>query len=258
METDYDYSTTIHGEDLEDASTVGRRAGERAVKRLNARKPKTAKLPIVFEPRVAGSLLGHLAGAISGPAIARGTSFLKDSLGKALFDGSISIIDDPHRLRGLRSKPFDAEGLANSRRAIIDKGVLTTWIMSLSSARQLGLESTGHASRSPSSPPSPSVSNLSMEAGNLSPEELVADVAEGFYVTDMMGMGVNHVTGDYSRGAAGFWIEKGEITHPVSEATIAGNLKDMFRNLTPANDLEFRFGTNAPTLRIEGMTVAGA
>lgn len=258
METDYDYSTAIHGEDLEDAGTVGKRAGERAVRRLEARKPRTARLPIVYEPRVAGSLLGHLAGAISGPAIARGTSFLKESLEKALFDASISVIDDPHRPRGLRSKPFDAEGLANAHRAIIDKGILTTWVMSLSSARQLGLESTGHASRSPSSPPAPSVNNLYMEAGSLSPAELIADIAEGFYVTDMMGMGVNPVTGDYSRGAAGFWIEKGEITYPVSEATIAGNLKDMFRNLTPANDLEFRYGTNTPTLRVEGMTVAGA
>lgn len=258
METDYDFSTAIHGEDLEDAALVGRRAGERAVRRLKARKPRTAKLPIVFEPRVAGSILGHLAGAISGPAVARGTSFLKDSLGKELFDGTVSIIDDPHRLRGLRSKPFDAEGLANSRRAIIDKGVLTTWILSLASARQLGLESTGHASRSPSSPPGPATSNLYIEPGAQSPQELIADIAEGFMVTDMMGMGVNPVTGDYSRGAAGFWIEKGEITYPVSEATIAGNLKDMFRNLTPANDLVFRYGTNAPTLRIEGMTVAGA
>ena len=224
----------------------------------NPRKVETAKLPIVFDRRVSGGILGHLTSAISGAAVARGTSFLKDRLGKAIFPESITVIDDPHRVRGLRSKPFDGEGIANARREVIEDGRLTTWIMSLSSARQLGLETTGHAARGTSGPPSPSVSNLYMEPGAASAAELMADIAQGFYVTEMMGMGVNTVTGDYSRGASGFWIENGELTHPVSEATVAGNLKDMFLALTPADDLEFRYGTDAPTLRIDALTVAGA
>jgi PmbA protein len=258
MERDYDFSSTVFGADLKDPAALGRRAGEKAVKRLGARKAKTGKVPIVYDPRVAGGLIGHLAGAISGPAIARGTSFLKDKLGQPVFAKGIVVVDDPHRPRGLRSKPFDGEGVANKRRNIIENGRLTTWVLSLSSARQLDLETTGHASRGTSGPPGPSVTNLYMEPGPLSPEELMADIKSGFYVTEMMGMGVNGVTGDYSRGAAGFWIENGQLAYPVSEVTVAGNLKDMFANLTPASDLEFRYGTDAPTIRIEGMTVAGA
>lgn len=258
MERDYDFTTTVHGGDLEDPATVGRRAGERAVRRLGARKAATGKVPVVYDPRVSSSLLRHFAGAINGTAIARGTSFLKECLGEAVFAEGITIVDDPHRPRGLRSKPFDAEGLANARRNLIEAGRLTTWILDLRSARQLALQSTGHASRGTSSPPAPSVTNLYMEAGALSPKNLMADIDQGFYVTEMMGMGVNGVTGDYSRGAAGYWIEKGELAYPVSEVTVAGNLKDMFRRLTPADDLVFRYGTDAPTLRIEGMTVAGA
>ena len=258
MERDYDFSTTVHGADLAPADQVGRRAAELAVKRLNARKAKTGEVPVVFDPRVAGSLLGHLAGAINGVSVARETSFLKDKLGEMVFAPGITIVDDPHRPRGLRSKPFDGEGLANRRRQVIDNGRLTTWIMDLASARQLGLASTGHASRGTSGTPSPSTTNLYLEAGSQSPAELMADIQSGFYVTEMMGMGVNGVTGDYSRGAAGFWIERGELAYPVSEATVAGNLKDMFPALTPANDLTFRYATNAPTLRVEGMTVAGA
>ena len=258
MERDYEYSSTVYGEDLEDPASIGRSAGERTVRRLGAKKPATAELPVIFDPRVAGGLIGHMAGAITGPSIARGTSFLKDKLDEAVFAETITIVDDPHRPRGLRSKPFDAEGIANQSRKIIDRGRLTTWVMDLASARQLGMKTTGHASRSTSSPPAPSITNLYMEAGALSPEELIADIGEGFYVTEMMGMGVNGVTGDYSRGAAGFWIENGEITYPVSEATVAGNLIDMYLHLTPASDLVFRYGTNAPTLRIENMTVAGS
>ena len=258
MERDYDFTTTVHGGDLEDPATVGRRAGERAVRRLGARKAATGKVPVVYDPRVSNSLLRHFAGAINGTAIARGTSFLKESLGEAVFAEGIAIVDDPHRPRGLRSKPFDAEGLANARRNLIEAGRLTTWILDLRSARQLELQSTGHASRGTSSPPAPSVTNLYMEAGALSPKDLMADIDRGLYVTEMMGMGVNGVTGDYSRGAAGYWIEKGELAYPVSEVTVAGNLKDMFRRVTPADDLVFRYGTDAPTLRIEGMTVAGA
>jgi PmbA protein len=257
MERDYEFATQVYGADLEDPAEIGRRAGERTVKRLGARKPKSGKIPVIFDPRVANGLLRHLAGAISGPSVARGTSFLKDRMGEDIFAPGITVIDDPHRARGLRSKPFDAEGIANSRRKVIEGGRLTTWIMSLASARQLGLETTGHASRGTSGPPAPSTTNLYMEPGSQSPEELITETGEGLYVTELMGMGVNPVTGDYSRGAAGFWIEKGELAYPVSEVTVAGNLKDMFRNLTPANDLTFRYGTDAPTIRVDGMTLAG-
>jgi PmbA protein len=179
-------------------------------------------------------------------------------LGKEIFGPGINIVDDPHRIRGLRSKPFDGEGVANRRCALVNKGVLQTWLLDCASARQLGLSTTGHAARGTGGPPSPSSTNLYMEAGSLTPDALLADIKEGFYVTELIGMGVNGVTGDYSRGAAGYWIENGNVTYPVSEITIAGNLKDMFRNLTPANNLEFRYGVNAPTIRIEGMTIAGA
>src|SRR6185437_10870115 len=237
---------------------IGRSAGERTVKRLNPRKAKSQAVPIVYDPRVSSGLIGHLAGAISGSSIARGVSFLKDMMGKQIFAPSINVIDDPHRLRGLRSKPFDGEGVANRRWALIENGVLKTWLLESASARQLGLETTGHAARGTGGPPAPAPTNLYMEPGTLTPQALMNDIRQGLYVTELIGMGVNHVTGDYSRGAAGFWIENGEIAFPVSEITIAGNLKDMFRALTPANDLEFKHAVNAPTIRIEGMTVAGA
>lgn len=257
METDYDFSSATHMSGLADPATVGRTAGERAVRKLNPRKAATAKLPVVFENRIAGRLLRSLAGAISGPAIARGTSFLKDALGTQVFAPTVSIVDDPHRRRGLHSKPFDGEGVANSRRAIIDKGVLATWLLDSASARQLGLASTGHAARGTSSPPSPAPTNLYLEPGTRSFAELIADIGEGLLVTELMGMGVNGVTGDYSQGAAGFWIENGAIAWPVSEITIASNLRDMYRTLEPASDLLFRTGTDAPSVRIEAMTVAG-
>lgn len=257
METEYDFAHAVYRSDLEDAATVGTRAGERTVARLGARRMPTCQVPVVFDPRVAGGLLGHLAGAISGPSIARGSSFLKNSLGEKVFSDGIVVTDDPHRPRGQRSKPFDAEGVANRKLHLIEDGILTTWLLDLASARQLGLETTGHAGRGPSGPPSPGPTNLYLKAGAVSPAELIGDIKSGFYVTSLMGMGVNGVTGDYSRGASGFWIENGEIAFPVTEMTIAGNLKDMFRLLTPANDLEFRYGTNSPTVRIEGMTVAG-
>jgi len=258
MERDYEFSTSVYRDDLEGAAALGQRAGEKAVRRLGARKPATGKITVVYDPRAANGFLGHLAGAISGPAIARGTSFLKDKLGEAVFAPGITIVDEPHRARGLRSRPFDAEGVATTRRNIVEDGRLTTWILSLSSARQLGMTTTGHAVRGTSGPPSPATSNLYMEPGAQTPQELMADIKRGFYVTEMMGMGINGVTGDYSRGATGFWIEDGQLAYPVHEATIAGNLKDMFRNTTPANDLTFRYGVNAPTLRVEGMTLAGA
>jgi len=257
MESDYEYASAVYGDDLDDAAAVGKRAGEKAVKRLHPRKAATAKVPILFDPRMSRSLLGHLGGAINGVSVARGTSFLKDKLGQRIFPTDVTIIDDPHRPRGHNSKPFDGEGIANRKRAIVENGVLTTWVLDLRSARQLGLKSTGHAARGTSSPPSPSLTNLYMGAGRISPKEMIGGVLSGFYVTHLMGMGVNGVTGDYSRGAAGFWIEHGALAYPVSEVTIAGNLNDMFLNLTPANDLTFRYGTDAPTIRLDGMTVAG-
>jgi len=258
MERDYDFSTAVWAEDLLDPAAVGKSAGERAVKRLNARKVATCQAPVVFDPRISGGMLRHLIGAISGPSIARGTSFLKDKLGQRIFPAGISIIDDPHRRRGLRAKPFDGEGVRNERRALVKDGVLQTWLLDLRSARQLGLKTTGHASRGTSGPPGPSPTNLYLEPGAVTAQELIGDIKQGFYVNELMGMGVNGVTGDYSRGAAGFWIENGAIAYPVSELTIASNLKEIFLHLTPANDLIFKTGTDAPTLRIDGMTVAGA
>jgi PmbA protein len=257
MERDYDFSAAVHGTDLEDPVAVGRRAGERAVRRLNPRKAATMRAPVIYDPRVAGGMLGHLAGAINGSSIARGTSFLKDRLGQAIFPKGVTVIDDPHRQRGLRSKPFDGEGVANRRRALIEDGALTTWILDLRSARQLGLASTGHAARGTGGPPGPSATNLWLDPGPVTPAELMEDVAQGLYVTELIGFGVNGITGDYSRGAAGFWIENGKIAYPVSEVTVAGNLLDMFRELSAASDLQFRTGVDAPTLRIEGMTIAG-
>jgi PmbA protein len=257
MVRDHDYASRVFYADMPTPSSTGRTAGERAVKRLGARKMPTGQMPVVFDPRIAGGLLGALVGAISGSAVTRGTSFLKDKMGQQLFKADITIIDDPFRPRGLRSRPFDAEGLRPEKRNIIDKGVLTTWLLDQRSARQLKLRSTGHASRSPGGTPFPSASNLYMEPGKQSPAELIKDIKKGFYVTELMGMGVNGVTGDYSQAAAGFWIENGEILFPVNEMTIASNLKDMYLNLTPANNLEFQRGIDSPTLRIESMTVAG-
>jgi PmbA protein len=212
---------------------------------------------VIYDPRVSASLVGHLAGAINGSGIARGTSFLLDAMGKEIFAPGINIIDNPHRKRGLRSKPFDAEGVANEKRHLIENGVLKTWIMDLRSARQLGLKSTGNASRGAGSLPGPSTTNLYMEPGTISPADMIKDIKQGLYITEMIGSSVNGVTGDYSRGASGFWIENGELAYPVSEITVAGNLKDMFKTAVPANDLTFKYGTNAPTIRIDGMTLAG-
>ena len=257
MERDYDYSSALHAPDLDTPEKIGRTAAKRAVERLNPRKPSTGRVPVVFDPRVARSLVGHLAGAINGEAIARKTSFLQDKLGQQVFGKTIRIIDDPLRKRGQASRPFDGEGVAGRQLAIVEDGVVTTWLLDSATARELGHRTTGHAQRGVSSSPSPGATNLHLEPGTSSPDELIADIAEGFYVTDLIGRGVNIVTGDYSRGASGFWIEKGKRTYPVSEVTIAGHLNDIFSSLTPANDLEFRYATNAPTVRVEGLTVAG-
>ncbi len=258
MQRDYDFASAVHLSDLEDAAGIGHTAGTRAVTRMNPRRARTARLPVVYDPRVAGSLLNHLTAAINGATIARGTSFLKDMLGQAVFAAGIQVHDDPRRPRGLRSKPFDAEGVPTAARAIVQDGVLTTWLLDSRSARQLGLRSTGHAVRGTGGPPSPSPTNLFMAPGTLSPTALMADIREGLYVTELIGMGVNGITGDYSRGAAGFMIRDGVLAEPVAEITIAGSLLTMFRELVAADDLVLRRGTDAPTVRIEGMTLAGA
>ena len=258
MQRDYDFSTSVHLADLEDAARIGRVAGERAVSRLNPARPKTAKIPVVYDPRVAGGLISHFAGAINGTAVARGTSFLKDRMGSRVFAAGIAVADDPRRRRGLRSRPFDGEGVPTREQLLVEDGVLMTWLLDSRSARQLGLRSTGHASRGTGGPPSPSPSNLYLRPGKLRPAELMADIKEGLYVTELIGMGINMVTGDYSRGAAGFMIRDGVLAEPVAEVTIAGTLPEIFAAMVPANDLVFRRGTDAPTVRVDCMTMAGA
>lgn len=258
METDYDFDSAAFFADLESPEKIGRSAGERAVAALNPRKGPTKRIPVVFDSRAAGGLIGSLAGAISGSMIVRGTSLLKDRMGEQIFAPSVTVVDDPFLKRGQRSHPFDAEGVLPSKRNIIDKGVLTGWLLDTASARQLGLKSTGNASRGASTPPAPKPANFYMLPGEKTVEQLLADIDEGFFVTQLMGSGGNPVTGDYSRGARGFWIEKGKIAYPVSEMTIAGNLRDMWMNIEAANDLQFKFGVDAPTVCIRGMTVAGA
>jgi PmbA protein len=257
MERDYEYATVIRLADLPDAAELGRQAAERAARRLHPRKVKSQAAPVVFEPRVAGGVIRHLASAISGPSVARGTTFLKDRMGERIFAERVTMVEDPLRPDGLRSRAFDAEGIAVERRNLVDRGVLTTWLLDCASARQLGLPPTGHAVRGVSSAPSPAPANVYIEPGAISPEDLISDIKNGFYITEMMGSGINYVTGDYSRGAAGFWIEDGALASPVSEVTIAGTLQGMFQTLTPASDLLFRYGIDAPTLRIERMTIAG-
>lgn len=257
MESDYDYTAAVFASDLESPENLGKSAGMKAIKRLNPKKAKTAGVPIVFDPRVSKSLLGHFSAAINGAAVARGASFLKDKMGERVFPQEVNIVDDPLRKRGLNSRPFDGEGVNTQRLNLIEDGYLKTWILDLRSARQLGLQTTGHASRGTSSPPSPSSSNLYLEPGIVNPQQLMKDIKQGLYVNELIGFGVNGVTGDYSRGASGFWIENGEICYPVSEVTIAGNLNDMFANLRVADDLQFRYGTDAPTICVDGMTVAG-
>jgi PmbA protein len=257
MQRDYDYHTTVYLEDLDDPAAIGRSAGERAVARLNPARPATARIPIIYDPRVAGSLLGHLTSAINGASIARGTSFLKDKLSERVFAPGITVHEDPHRVRGLRSRAFDGEGTPTAPNHLIDNGVLTMWLLDSRSARQLSLRSNGHAARGTGGPPSPGPSNIYLAPGSLTPQQLMADIKLGLYVSEMIGMGINGITGDYSRGAAGFMIRDGAIAEPVAEITIAGNLIEMFAHLTPANDLRFRYGTDSPTVRVEGMTVAG-
>lgn len=257
MQRDYEHRQATHGADLPTAEAIGRTAGERAVRRLGARKMATARVPVVYEPRAAASLLRHLATAIGGEAVAAGRSFLKDRLGQPVLSRGIVVSDDPLRRRGLASRPFDGEGVASAPRRLVEDGVLASWLLDLASARRLGLASTGHASRGGATLGSPGPTNLVLEPGILSPAELIADIKDGLLVTELIGMGVTTVTGDYSRGAAGFRIINGELAEPVAEITVAGNLAEMLRRLVPADDLEIRGTIDAPTVRIDDLVVAG-
>ena len=257
MQRDYGWHSAHHLSDLESVEAIGTRAGTRAVARLNPGKAPVGKVPVLLDPRVSGGIVGHLLSAIAGPAVARGTSFLLGKEERQLFDRAIVIRDDPHRPRGLRSRAFDGEGLPTAPRDIVTGGRITGWLLDTASAKQLGLQPTGHASRCGGAA-GVTASNLHLAAGTQSPEALMADIEEGVYLTELIGQGVNPVTGDYSRGASGFLIQGGRIAVPIAEFTVAGNLVDMFAALVPADDLEFRHAVNAPTLRIDGMTVASA
>ena len=257
MERDYDYSSRLHVAELDTPEKIGREAAERAVRRLGARKAKTGPVTVIYDPRVARGIAGHMSGAINGASVARKTSFLRDMMGKQVASAAITVTDDPIRPRGQSSRPFDGEGVEGAPLTMIDRGVLKHWFLSTSAARELGLRTNGRGARAASSV-NPSSTNLAIEPGEVSREDMIRGLKSGFYVTEVFGQGVNMVTGEYSRGASGFWIENGELIYPVSEVTIAGNLKDMFMHLTPASDLDRNFGTAAPTLLIEGMTLAGS
>lgn len=257
MERDYDFSSQSHFADLRSAEEVGRKAAERAVRRLGARKARTGPVTVVLDPRVARGFAGHFASAINGASVARKTSFLREMMGKQVASAAVTVTDNPLKVRGQASRPFDGEGVEGQPLTVIESGVLQHWLLSTSAASELGLETNGRGMRSGTSV-NPGSTNFAIEPGSVAPEALMKDLKEGFYVTEVFGHGVNMVTGDYSRGASGFWIENGELTYPVSEVTIAGNLKEMFLHATPANDLDRNFGTAAPTIVIEGMTLAGA
>ncbi len=257
MERDHDFDSRLYYADLDSPAVIGRRAGERTVRKINPRKVQTAKnVTVVFDPRVARGFVGHIAAAINGASVARKTSFLRDSMGKQVLKAGLNITDDPLRVRGSSSRPFDGEGVTGQPMTMIEDGVLQHWFLSTSTARELGLHTNGRGARGGTAV-SPSSTNLALEPGHVSPEDLIASIGTGFYITDMIGHGVDMVTGDYSRGASGFWIENGQLAYPVSEVTIASNLKEMFMAMTPANDIDRKFGTAAPTIAIEGMTIAG-
>ena len=257
MERDYDYDSRIFQTDMRDAAEIGRIAAERAVERTGARKPKTGAFPVLFDERIASSLIGHLLQAVNGAAIARGSSWLRDALGEQILPNTLSVIEDPHRMRTASSRMFDAEGLATSKRAIVDKGVLKGWTLDLANARKLNMQSTANAARGTSSPPSPSLTNIALTQGQASRADLIAQMGTGLLVTSMIGSTINPNTGDYSRGASGFWIENGEITYAVNECTVAGNLRDMLMRMTPANDARMHLSHVVPSLLVEGLTLAG-
>ncbi|WPE22407.1 TldD/PmbA family protein [Shinella zoogloeoides] len=257
MERDYDFDSSLYFAELRDAGEIGREAAARAVRRLNPRQVPTAKnVTVVYDPRVSRGIAGHIAGAINGAAVARKTSFLRDRMGKQVLKAGLSVTDDPLIVRGPSSRPFDGEGVTGRRLAMIEDGVLQHWFLSTSTARELGLHTNGRGVRGGTSV-SPASTNLALEPGDIAPEDLIRSVGTGLYVTELIGQGVNMVTGEYSRGASGYWIENGELTFPVSEVTIASNLADMFLRITPANDIDRSFGVAAPTLAIDGMTLAG-
>jgi PmbA protein len=257
MERDYDYDSRLYAADLDAPDLIGRRAGERAVQRINPRQLDTASnVTVVFDPRMSRGFVGHIAGAINGAAVARKTSFLRDKMGQQVLKAGLHVTDDPLVVRGSSSRPFDGEGVAGERLTMIEDGVLKHWFLSTSVGRELGLSTNGRGVRGGNAV-NPASTNLALEPGDISPEDLIASVGTGLYVTELIGQGVNMITGEYSRGASGFWIENGKLSHAVSEVTIASNLKDMFMRITPANDIDRKFGVAAPTLAIEGMTLAG-
>nr|WP_155133755.1 TldD/PmbA family protein [Pseudovibrio flavus] len=257
MERDYEFDSRTYWDELSSAKEVGRKAGERTVMRMNPQQLSTRKAMVLYEPRAARSIVGHLAGAINGASIARGTSFLKDKMGQQIFADGIVISDDPFKPKGGGTSPFDGEGVAAQYLELVSNGILSHWLLDCASARELGLVTNGRARRSGSTT-SPGTTNLTLHAGEKSLEDMLSEMGEGLWVTDLIGHGANGITGDYSRGAAGFWIENGKIAYPVSEITIAGNMKDMFMNLTPASDLDDRYAVATPTLAIEGLTIAGS
>lgn len=257
MERDYDFDSQHHFADLRSLSEIGERAGKRAVERVSPRQVPSQSTTVIFDPRIAKSLVGHLAAAVSGASIARQTSFLRDDLGQKIFNDGVTILDEPHLMRGLGSRPFDAEGIQPDTLKLVEDGVLQSWLLDNASARELGLTTNGRANRAGSGT-SPGTTNLTLMPGQRSPEDMIAALDEGFYVTELIGQGVNLITGDYSRGASGFWIENGQLTFAVSEVTIAANLRDIFLNLEPASDIEKRSSVNTPSLLVEGMTVAGS
>lgn len=256
MERDYDYDSAMHLSDLRSAAEIGAEAGEKAAARLGPTQVKSGSYPVVFDPRISAGLLSNLVGAINASSVVRKTSFLRDMMDKPVCGTTINIIDDPRMARRSGSRPFDGEGVATARQMLVRDGVLQTWLLDNATARELSLQTNACAGRSGSGT-SPTSSNCYMEPGSQSPEDIIGSIDEGLYLTETIGHGINMVTGDYSKGAAGFWIKSGEITHPVAEITVAGNLKDMFVNMTPANDLAFKYSTNAPTLLVEGMTIGG-
>ena len=258
MERDYDYSSAVFAEDLDQPEVVGQRAATRTLARLGGRKPQTGTFPVIYDKRVSRSLAGHVASAINGAAIARGTSFLKEKMGQQIANSSVNLLDNPLLPRGMGSRLFDGETLPVQKRYLVQNGRLQGWLLDLATAAQLGLSPTGNASRSLSGPPSPSVSNFIMEAGGSKLDEMIADIKQGFYITELMGSSVSLTTGDYSRGASGFWIENGKITWPATEATIAGNLKDIFNDMMPADDLELTQSIAAPSVFVKQMMVAGS
>ena len=258
MERDYDYDSRVFQADLRDAEDIGTRAAARAVERIGARKPKTGAYPVIFDERVASSLIGSLLQATNGAMIARGSSWLRDAIGEQVLPTGLSLIEEPHRARVTGSRLFDAEGLATSERAIVDNGVLTGWTLDLGTARKLGMQSTANAARGTGAPPQPSLTNVSLTQGDKSRDALIREMGTGLLITSMIGSTINPNTGDYSRGAAGFWVENGEITYPVNECTVAGNLRDMLMTITPANDAQTHLSRVVPSLRVEGLTLAGA